>query len=170
MFLRRFIIIVVLTLCFAPFQARAQGEDSIEAAVQNDLFDSLSPDLQAILLEEMDVVYEECSQTKWYSVLHDCRCLSVKYLDERLIQGPEFTRTQIMADIAEQCVNTESIAGNAYQDCLEMNTVTSLKDVESYCECYANELATRYTRKPFAHRDYFMRLGADAHSACSAVK
>ena len=77
------------------------------------------------------------------STHHDCDCMAMRYLDQRVEMGPYATSGQIMLRIDTACPNIPAIAGEAYEDCVRrpISVPSSAKSVEDYCACFANTYA-----------------------------
>lgn len=117
------------------------------------------------LLDEMVSVEKECSDNTYFSAFQDCRCIAVKYLDERIKRGPYAVRNIIMNDVNTMCPNTPGVAGYIYKSCTEYMS-WARPDYEDFCRCTANKVAERYTRNPRMNNDYIGGLRKNAMLEC----
>ncbi|WP_435640354.1 hypothetical protein [Micavibrio aeruginosavorus] len=122
-------------------------------------------DLPKELLDEMVSVEKECSDNTFFSAFQDCRCIAVKYLDERIKRGPYAVRNIIMNDVNTMCPNTPGVAGYVYKSCSEYMSWTR-PDFEAFCRCTANLVADRYTRLPKMNNEYISGLRKRAMLEC----
>lgn len=133
----------------------------------NPIFLALPPEMQEEILDEAIGFQVECNRKRTYATFHDCECLSLRYLEERLLRGPEASADSIEYHIAHECTNPASIAGFAYGRCFRLyQTTTRPDDLERTCECYANEFAQRYANRPRANNQHQVRIGVQSIQHC----
>lgn len=73
---------------------------------------------------------------------YNCKCMALKYLDQRIESGPAKNKSSIMMDIRGECTDLTEAAGYQYQHCMA-NAVLMPSEIppETFCECYANTYA-----------------------------
>lgn len=133
------------------------------------VFASLPPDMQEELLAEMDNAHRICAGSVSYRIYHDCDCIAVKFLDRRLMKGPEFGFSNLMYEVSRECVNEVEIAGNEFQRCLMRMQQYGDKYKEkslAMCECVGNEYAKAYAAVPVTSMRYQMNLAVNAQLKC----
>lgn len=132
------------------------------------VFDQLPKDMQDELLKEMDQVHLNCSRNELFSAYQDCDCMATKYLDARLLGGPELNMVDLMNDIGKECPNTPAIAGKMFDECNMLPNVYALtdKEREEFCTCFANKVANDYTRRPINSYHYHISLRRGAMKSC----
>ena len=128
--------------------------------------DEIPPEeLPQELLDEMTSVEAECTRNSFYAAYHDCRCIAVKFFDERIKRGPYAVRNIIMNDVNNQCPNEAGIAGHIYRSCTEYMS-WARPDYEDFCKCTANKVAERYARTPRMNTRYIQGLRKNAMLEC----
>lgn len=137
---------------------------------ESEIFQSLSPEIQKEVLDEAQSVYDNCKGNYMYSRLHDCRCLSVFFLDQRLREGPEKYRNLIIDDIVKVCPNTPELAGLVYGRCTGSTRYQKLKNTDEYCSCVANQTARLYKERPIPKHSYVAVISAESHILCKDVR
>lgn len=137
------------------------------------IFNTLTPDLQDELLEEAQQVYGECSQKMDYRDFHDCRCIASRFLESRLMQGPDRNRYDILNEIRSQCADAPAIAGTSYEMCMTRLALLSPqtrhlrdKEIETHCKCFARTMARRYTGAPNPDYTYIAIMRANVMQEC----
>lgn len=100
------------------------------------------------VIEEAEQIEQRCTDSSTMSVYYDCECWAMRFLEQRLIRGPEVSQNSVMMDIGTECPNTPAIAGYAYNTCIHqgISTFPSGQDPEEYCECVGNSYAKLYER------------------------
>lgn len=119
-------------------------------------------------LDEMDQIYNTCATSSLYSIYYDCRCQAIKFLDERIKQGPNPPTEYIMIDVNTQCANVPGLAGYAYEDCTKKLSLLNYKDKDfaPFCECFANRFARSYAKNPRLSSLHVQALQKDAYKTC----
>lgn len=133
------------------------------------VFEQLPRDMQDELLAEMDQIHGICAANKSYSAYYDCDCIGVKFLDRRLMRGPQIGSTNLMFDVSKECVNSTSIAGHEFQRCLQRMHYLGDKMKEriyEMCECASNKYALAYAETPAMSIRYQMRMIVGAQRQC----
>lgn len=93
-------------------------------------------------IQETRKVYQECSGNHTRSMFFDCKCFSMKFLDERIYRGPVPSTQEIEFSLQKECRDATGAAGYEYNQCLR--TAVSMEagtDPEAMCACYANRFA-----------------------------
>lgn len=122
-------------------------------------------DIPEEVLAEMARVESDCSQNFFYSSFHDCRCIAVKFVDERMKRGPDVAHTTILTAVTNECPNIPGAAGYIYASCSQyMDWTNPVED--SYCRCTANRVAEKYGKAPRMNTRYIQRLRRDAMVEC----
>lgn len=88
-------------------------------------------------LADAENFFNFCDSQPRYREHYDCRCMAARYLDERIIAGPDVSRTQIMISLNGECINVPGAAGHAYNFCLKygQRNYDGSMDPNEYCEC-----------------------------------
>lgn len=97
-------------------------------------------------LDEMQAVYNRCSQ-RFHSQYMDCRCIAVKFLDQRMKQGSAPPQRILLEKVYDKCPATAAVAGKTYNRCLNWASMMR-PDYKRFCECYANHYATTFSENP----------------------
>jgi hypothetical protein len=137
--------------------------------LKNPVFLKLPRNLQDELLAEADKYHNECSLNTTYAQKHDCNCLSIHFMNERLKNGPDKSSDTINADIMEDCVDTASTAGAAYDKCMRLYQEMYPNNTKALCECFARRFALKYAKKPIANSDYEMNLSMQSLTECRSL-
>lgn len=137
---------------------------------ESEIFKSLSLEIQKEVLDEVQSVFDNCQGNYMYSRLHDCRCVSVFFMDQRLREGPEKHRNFIIDDVAKVCPNTPELAGLVYGRCTANISYQRLKNTDEYCSCVANQAARLYKKRPIPKHSYVAVLSAESHILCKDVR
>lgn len=191
--IRLFAILVVFLINTAPCMAQqapaapaSKGWDSPDFAIpgmkdtapttyrdadplKNPIFLKLPRDLQDELLAEADKYHNECVNNTTYAQKHDCNCLSIHFMNERLKNGPDKSGDAINVDIMEDCVDTASTAGAAYDQCMSLYQEMYPNNTKALCECFARRYALKYAKKPIANPDYEMNLSMQSLTECRSI-
>ena len=97
-------------------------------------------------LAEMQAVYNSCTQ-RFHSQYLDCRCIAVKFLDQRMQHGSAPPQRILLDRVYDKCPATAAVAGKTYNRCLNWASMTH-RDYKRFCECYANHYATTFSENP----------------------
>jgi hypothetical protein len=118
-----------------------------------------------VLMAEMKEVQSSCEKNYFYSSFHDCKCISVKFLDARLKSDPNTSKDRVFNSVAGQCVDEPAIAGYVYKSCGDyMQHVR--KDYVDFCKCSANKVAETYAKAPVMSLRYIESLRRNAFIDC----
>ncbi len=137
--------------------------------LKNPIFQKLSKDMQEELLGEAGKFRDECALNTTYAQKHNCDCLSLHYINERLKIGPDKSGDMINQDIMLDCVDTASTAGFAYDKCINLYSQMYPDHTKDLCECFARSFAKRYAKKPAANPDYERMLSMQAITECRPI-
>lgn len=76
---------------------------------------------------------------------YNCECLSVKYLDQRILRGDDYDGVNIEADIQAECKDGTRLADTMYNACFAQRVMPAPgQDYEKFCACFGNEYAKSY--------------------------
>lgn len=144
----------------------AQPGDGLKLTTKPSGPPELAPkDIPDVLMKEMQDVQSSCEKNYFYSSFHDCKCISVKFLDARLKSDPNTSKDRVFNSIAGQCVDEPAIAGYIYKSCGDyMQHVR--KDYVEFCKCTANNVAETYHKAPVMSLRYIESLRRNAFIAC----
>lgn len=123
-------------------------------------------DIPDILMNEMKEIEKNCRDNYFYSSFHDCRCIAVKFLDERLKSNPETAQSTIFKRINAQCPDKVAIAGFIYRSCYDFMKFHRPQDYVAFCECTARDVAEKYAERPAVNLHYIERLRRNAFKGC----
>ena len=116
-------------------------------------------------IDEAVAFNERCLKDVYLSRNYDCDCLAARYLDTRIAFGPKRSESSILLHIENSCKNPVNIAGAHYEQCMSNGVLyPNVKDLKSYCECYANSFAKAYQ---LSERNPSVRLRIALHEQAS---
>ena len=133
------------------------------------VFDSLPPDMQEELLKETDYARNLCNANSIFATYQDCDCIAVKFLDNRLSQGPGKHTYTVLNQVSGECVNQPAIAGYHYKTCLQRMETQDPKyavAIDEMCACTGKEVAKAYAYRPSNSLRYQTRLAVAAQKKC----
>ena len=155
-------------LLFFSLSAPAQAEvkDSFYFMKDDGIFSDEEKD------EEAEYIYKQCSKNPFQKVYYDCTCIAgafrVKRDAEKLIpQGQVLDKVFDSRD--NPCVDTASIAGNAYKTCMEYSAVFRERKTNNkkYCGCVANKSALDFKGKPILRTRNLEKIHSNAIVTCA---
>lgn len=172
--MKRHIFLFILFSCFVTFgfpalqtahadhraAAPAPGgekEDTLksEPAVPAEPAEATPPrtnyeDVPDEYLDEAQRFGEYCKNEINLRQWHDCECMAVKYLDQRIKLGPKAHNSTIILSLEEACPDATEATGVRYQQCIG-NALLMTTDIpiEDYCTCYANTFGRLYEAGSF---------------------
>jgi hypothetical protein len=126
-------------------------------------------DIPQILLDEMKEIEQNCEGNYFYSSFHDCRCVAVRFLDERLKSDPETPQFIIFKRVNAQCPDKTAIAGFVYRSCYDMAKIDR-PDYIDFCECVAKEMTEAYAKRPMVNMSYIQDLRKTAFRSCGSMQ
>ena len=150
--------IVLFLLLISP-QVMAQD------GITQDVLDLIP---QEYIQEAIDV-QAECSASPFSASHYDCKCLAVRFFDQRIKSGPDVSKDSIMMDVNRDCPNIAGRAGWMYERCSSrLSIVPPDMDPAEFCECTANAYAKMYNlvRGPPSSRAS-VAIQTKASAACS---
>lgn len=121
-------------------------------------------------IDEAMAYYDTCQQRNVMNQYYDCKCLSVKFLDQRVARGPHVNRDEIARSLQSECRDPVGAAGPAYNECLK--TASTMKpgtDPEKMCACVGNTYAKMIARdKPVIDSRSMVRYKSMARVICES--
>ena len=126
-------------------------------------------DIPDILMDEMKEIERRCESNYFYSSFHDCRCIAVKFLDERMKSDPEIAQFMIFRRVSAQCPDKTAIAGFVYRNCYDMMK-RNRPDFVNFCECVADDMTRKYSERPMVNMSYIESLRKDAFRSCGSLQ
>ena len=143
---------------------RKQTDDDVDPT-RNPIFLSLSTELQGQIIDESQSFYGDCQARTSYAVMHNCSCLSIHYMNQR-IKHPDRSRAKIGDDIMLDCVDVPAVAGYSYNKCVNLYSSSYANMIKPLCECYASNFARSYADHPDTTSQYEIDLGVKTIMAC----
>ena len=133
-------------LCILSFQAVAQDIDTAKpkAPGQSDM-----SDIPDDFIIEASTFGERCRNDLTMPLYFDCRCMAVKYLDNRIELGKDASPSVIRNRLGDECKSATGIAGKIYKNCLvDFSAAPKHLDPEEYCSCFGNTFAQFFESYP----------------------
>ncbi len=132
----------------------ANAEAKINKFTGSKEFDDLPPGKRLSFSKDAIKVYEYCSKQGLFSALYDCRCVAGRFIDERAARErayPDYSgrAIQIADEIAWQCPYKAGVAGYTFNRCMGYYRSKMKEDVEQFCTCYADTVATAFMKQNF---------------------
>jgi len=124
---------------------------------------------------EANDMYRICRLNAVQRIYINCECLAGAFLIRREKEGPMTPQSDIYEDIVKNrvkgvnCANTEAVAGEAYQTCMNYSAIhRELKrDNEEYCTCVGNKVARDFSKRPVMQGGYLSNLDFNAMTFCA---
>lgn len=157
-----------------PTALPAQAQDMIPTEQEKqplsaaEIFEQLPPEIQEELKAEADTVFRQCEQRTYYARLHDCGCIAISFLDQRILQGPNATNFNLWQEIGPECINVAGMAGDSYESCTKR--FFNQEKYNEFCECYANTMADKYKKSPIDNSYHLSNLSASAYTECHPLR
>lgn len=139
-----------------------QNADDMTAA---EIFEVLPRDIQDEIIDEAEQVAQRCANQDVNSQFYDCECIAARFIDARVLRGPEISAYSLVAELEPECVNSAGVAGYAYNQCSGMNAYGA-QNAEEVCSCYGNYVAKQFSKTPVASFSFFSKISANAIIAC----
>lgn len=100
------------------------------------------------VIAEAEQIKGICQAHHRMSIYYECECWAMRFLEQRLVRGPDMDARIVMLDIQAECPNMPAIAGYAYQSCISqgIDFFPKDQDPEEYCGCIGNSYAKLYAR------------------------
>jgi hypothetical protein len=111
--------------------------------IDNETFAKLPVEIQAEIVNEAEMVSNECKSRAIFARYHDCDCIGAKFIDARVLD-PETHFTLIGHNVAAQCPNAPAVAAYQYNRCITTTDVPERVEIQDFCKCYANEFGRLY--------------------------
>ena len=146
-------------------QVDTRATDDNFDPLKNPIFRALSSGMQDQLLSEAQAYHGQCLGRVVYAAMHDCNCLSIHYLNERL-RHPDQEQGAVAQTIIADCVDQPSIAGYSYDRCVSIYSSSYPDIIKPLCECYAKRFARAFAKAPNDNSDYMTALGVRAVAEC----
>lgn len=107
-------------------------------------------DIPEEVIAEAEAMEVFCEGNSKMATYYECECWAMRFLEQRLVRGPNVAQTEVMLDIQGQCPNTPAIAGSVYQSCIQQgdDLFPQGQDPEEYCSCVGNSYARLFERAP----------------------
>jgi hypothetical protein len=149
----------------------AQAATPPSATAGRAAFQALSPDQQATITQEADLVEKNCKSDTTYSAYHECTCLKAKFVDSKS-QQPTQSRHNISFAIRKECVNSEGIRSREYDYCFNSASrmlARKYTDEErpAMCKCYAEQVTKNYSKSPDPSYRYITQIQVQALTSCA---
>ena len=135
--------------------------------LKNPIFHALSRGMQDQLLAEAQDYHGQCTTRIVYAAMHNCDCLSIHYLNERL-KKPDASQSTLTNIIVDDCIDQPSIAGYAYGRCIDIYSSSYPDIIKPLCECYARRYASEFAKNPNDNSDAEIHLGVRVVGECRA--
>lgn len=137
-------------------QAFAQGEAATEQEPRTPII--YNPEAGLVIydyedipeeaIEEAEIFLRQCESDYHRSMHYDCECQAMRFLEQKIIRGPDTNPRTVLLDLYGVCPNKPGAAAYAFDKC--MNQSPSFypddQDPESFCECAGNSYARLYAR------------------------
>lgn len=123
------------------------------------------------VIREAKIFERYCKTQANFRPYYNCECLAANFLNERIAQGPEATRSAIMLQIETTCYDATESAGIQYETCMG-NALLLPRNVnpEEYCTCYANTFSKIFEgMKAKISPPSIMKVQTEAHTECRRV-
>lgn len=146
-------------------QADTRAADDDKDPLKNPIFRALSTGMQNQLMAEAQAYNSQCRGRIVYAAMHNCDCLSVHYLNERL-RHPDASESALIQIIVADCIDQPSIAGYAYGRCVTIYSSAYPDIIKPLCECYARRYARDFARAPNDNSDAMTALGVRTIEGC----
>lgn len=106
-------------------------------------------DIPTEALEDMQNFFEMCQKDHRYPTHYNCECWASRYLEERIKLGPIASRSAVIAEIDNECINIEGAANYAYERCQQYGHINYDGGMEpdEFCECIGNNYALLLQRE-----------------------
>ena len=160
---------VFATLLIFGLPDLAQAEIEIPLTSLPAVFHQLPPAIQRNLLKEAEVAGEDCADNMVLSVYQDCTCRAVKFVEARLVEGPDISINTLQNKISTSCPNPKAITAHQARQCVElMNAAASYDpdELNTFCGCLGETVARMYTDEPSNNSRYFTELYTEAGTEC----
>ncbi len=134
------------------------------------VFNQLPEDIQNRILDESTRAYQQCNTGGVRSVYSDCKCVSEKFREGRVLKGPD-ERYVVLYDTASKskdCLQPGSIEVVKKKECLQNNQWLTGK--EKYCGCLARSYTKKFMKRPYLTLNFMGMLETEAVMECGLAK
>ncbi len=141
-------------------------EKTIEEALmeENEKPKTIEEKIREFEMEIVDNFYKTCSNSNM-SRYHDCRCMSIRYLDEYKKSLGKKNHAAIVMDISDECPDKVALAGQSYSMC-KSSMATLTKNYDEFCSCVANKFADRMAKKLNVSIQYQVNINSEVYKEC----
>ena len=112
------------------------------------------------------MVYQKCQETSGsLTQILDCRCISLKFLDKRVLDGPNTPQHLVVQGIdTKDCKSDAGIAGMMYDMCIQ--NFWFISGYEGMCECATKKATPNVMKYDIATERAVAVQMAEAMQAC----
>ena len=164
----KYVYSFLMIFLLLPATAQAQVKDSFYFIKDDGVFSPEEKD------EEAAYIYDQCATNPFQKIYLDCGCIAGEFRNQRdsekLIPQGELINN-IIDNPPEACVNTVTIAGDAYEQCQEYSKIfrSRAKNNEDYCSCAANRAALDFKKKPDIRLSNIEKIRSNAMVSCARI-
>lgn len=140
------------------------------AAEWKQVFNQLPEDIQNKILDESTRAYQQCSGSGYRAIYSDCKCVSEKFRQGRVLKGPD-ERYVVLYDAASKskdCLLPASIEIATKKECFQTNQW--LVGKEKYCSCLAESYTKKFMKRPYLTLNFMGLLKKQAVMECQRAK
>jgi len=170
--IRNFIYLLFIAMIglsvFAP-NAQAQDKDRMYFLREDGEYSDEDRD------EEAQYIYDRCTKSYMYSNFFECACVAGAFRMERDVSDDpqDAVLNRIYNSRQSPCINIVQIAGTMYTECIKTygnNSRLIRKGIkpDEMCQCYGNEIAQTYAKKPIFKKKYINSLKTKSYVYCSS--
>ncbi len=160
-------ILILTFLAFSlPQIAQAEIKDSFYFMKDDGIFSDEEKD------EEAQYIYQVCENNNFQKIYFDCACIAGDFRNQResellIPQGEIYS--EITDNPRPECINTTSIAGDTFKDCMEYSQTfrSRANNNVDYCECSANRAARDFRAKPDLRLKNIEKIRSNAMVSCA---
>lgn len=131
----------------------------------SEIFSLLPDDIKQEIIDEAAQVQRLCERNSREAMFYDCECIASRFIDGRVIRGPDIAQSSITSEIKPDCVNVAGVAGYAYRQCNSMRAYGASRP-EEVCNCYGNYVAYKFQAAPIATFSFFNNYSTEAIISC----
>lgn len=96
-------------------------------------------DVPDAYIKEAQKVYQTCTRHAVRPLYFDCKCFSMRFLEERMDKGNAPSTASLEFNLRNECRDSTGAAGQEYNNCLNSNSLMKPgTDPEAFCSCYGN--------------------------------
>ncbi len=161
------LILIFFTIALmASFSHSYAEEKTIEEALmeENEKPKSIEEKIKEFEMEIVDNFYKTCT-TSSMARYHDCRCMSIRYLDEYKKSLGKKNHAAIVMDISDECPDKVALAGQSYSMC-KSSMASLTKNYDEFCSCVANKFANRMAKRLNVSIQYQVNINSEIYKEC----